>query len=521
MYETYFSLADRPFASVPRADWYFPGKTIEVARNTLVRCIDRTEGVGIVVGPSGTGKTLLVQALAEQFRESLNVVLLSSGRLSTRRALFQVILFGLGQPYRGMDEGELRLAMVDYLTFREERPQGMLLLVDEAHTLPLRLLDEIRMITNLVADSQPRTRLVLAGNSALEERFASPKLESFSQRIVARCYLEPFGRDETEEYVRHQLEMAGQTSEVFSCEACTAVSQATNGIPRLINQLCDHCLLLACAAGQKHVGREVVEEAWADLQQLPSPWNDCDGASEGGIIEFGGLLDEPEEIQHLSVDSVNDGDPSIPALRITPEPDESIPDVVRQMEGIEQSLAEIDEGFQPAGSIGPELELVFPDPENPFNEQFDDEEVVEDDYRPSRVDNRGEDLQVWGTSRCEEGFDETDGDRLDTTETAASVASGQATDDAPEEPEIDESMVSRELAEDSPRDASFELAPEPETVPMRRDEPATEADWETAPPSDPDMIVVEESYDMGFRRPIPTVRRREYGQLFAKLRRSC
>ena len=137
------------------------------------------------------------------------MALLSSGRLSTRRALLQAILFELGQPYRGMDEGELRLALVDYLTAGEDCPQGMVLLVDEAHTLPLRLLEEIRMITNLVRDGQPAVRLVLAGGCVLEERFASPKLESFSQRIVARCYLESFNRTETQQYIRAQIDAAG------------------------------------------------------------------------------------------------------------------------------------------------------------------------------------------------------------------------------------------------------------------------------------------------------------------------
>ena len=159
-------------------------------------------GIGMVVGPSGTGKTLLCRMLAEHFKERFKVAMLCSGRLSTRRALLQAIHYELGQPYRGMDEGELRLALVDYLTLGEDCPTGMVLLVDEAHTLPYRLFEEIRMITNLVCNGQPRVRLVLAGGPLLEERLASPKLESFSQRLVARCYLEPLSRTETQKYAK-------------------------------------------------------------------------------------------------------------------------------------------------------------------------------------------------------------------------------------------------------------------------------------------------------------------------------
>jgi general secretion pathway protein A len=229
MYEDYFGLCKRPFAAVPRVDQYYAAAAIEAARQTLARCIERAEGPGLVVGPSGTGKTLLCRILAEQFKDTFEAVLLSSGRLSTRRALLQAILFGMGRPYRGMDEGELRLAMVDHLTAGDDCPQGMLLLVDEAHTLPLRLLEEIRMITNLVSGGQARVRLVLAGGSVLEERFASPKLNCFNQRIAARCYLESFNREETEGYIHAQIKWAGgEGPEVIPSDACHAVYQASD-----------------------------------------------------------------------------------------------------------------------------------------------------------------------------------------------------------------------------------------------------------------------------------------------------
>ena len=197
MYETYFNLAERPFVSVPRIDHYYPAAVIDAARNTLIRCVDRGEGVAMIVGPSGTGKSLLCQVLAEQFQKTFQVALLASTHLDTRRSLLQAILYELSRPYRGMDEGELRLSLVDYITLSDDCGRGVVLLVNEAHHLPLRLLDEIRSLTNLMRDMQPAVRMVLAGSHVLEERFASPKLESFSQRISARCYLEAFQRSET------------------------------------------------------------------------------------------------------------------------------------------------------------------------------------------------------------------------------------------------------------------------------------------------------------------------------------
>jgi type II secretory pathway predicted ATPase ExeA len=356
MHEVFFGLARRPFASVPYATEYFPAATVETARQTLARCIERAEGAAMVVGPSGTGKTLLCQLLCEQFRGHHEVVQLASGRLSTRRALFQAILYWLGQAYRGMDEGELRLALVDYLGCEKRCPTGILLVIDEAHTLSLRLLDEVRMLTNMVSNGRPRTRLVLAGNPLLEERLASPRLESFSQRLVARCYLEAFNRTETEQYISACLAKAGgQGRTLFTPEACQAVFQATDGVPRLINQVCDHALLQAHTTGRQQVERATVEEAWADLQQLPMPWNGkTEGKSEEAAIEFGTLEDEP--VQQTPAPSVAAVSTPV-SLRQTPDPDSleveptgDLPDEVEEIQGM---LPELDDSSTSAASSSP------------------------------------------------------------------------------------------------------------------------------------------------------------------------
>src|SRR5258708_400356 len=101
MYESFFQLNERPFSAAPRLDRYFPARAIEAARQTLTRCIERAEGAALLVGPSGSGKSLLCQLLADQFQSSFAVALLANGRLSSRRALLQAILFELGLPYRG------------------------------------------------------------------------------------------------------------------------------------------------------------------------------------------------------------------------------------------------------------------------------------------------------------------------------------------------------------------------------------------------------------------------------------
>ena len=387
MYETYFNLAERPFASIPRIDHFYPAAVIEAARNTLARCVDRGEGVAMIIGPSGTGKSLLCHVLAEQFQKTFQVALLASTHLDTRRSLLQAILYELNRPYRGMDEGELRLSLVDYMTLSDDCGRGVVLLVDEAHHLPLRLLDEIRSLTNLTRERQPAVRMVLAGGHVLEERFASPKLESFSQRISARCYLEAFQRSETQAYIQTRISACGgRGAEIFPAETCQMVHKATDGVPRLINQVCDHVLLLAYAADIRRIEPAHVEEAWADLQQLPTPWNApaAPAAPSGdSVIEFGGLDDGPSELPPIAgkiaaAEETGPAEPPVMQPTLVAETTED-PETFEELRHIQKLLADVQAEFQPVATIGPEVELAFEAP-HPFGETFEEEEVIADRY---------------------------------------------------------------------------------------------------------------------------------------------
>lgn len=343
---------ERVFATYPLVARYFPARAVEDARLRLARAIDRGDGPGIVIGAPGTGKSLLLQVLATQYHAKFDVVLLACARLCTRRAMLQAVLFELGLPYKMRDEGELRLSLLDHL-LSEQCPCGLLLLVDEAQALPTALLDELRVLTNLVRCGVPRVRLVLAGSSALEESFAHPELESFSQRLSARCYLAPFDREESWQYIRAQIAACGATpEEVFTADGPSAVFDATDGVPRLVNQLCDRALHFAVQAGLTRVDHSVIQQAWADLQQLPMPWETpavVVAAETSDVIEFG----------HLGDDLIAAGR-TIDASRV----------VDTELDHEEQSTA--------MRTVVTSEALVTT--RDPFAEKFDDEEVVLDNF---------------------------------------------------------------------------------------------------------------------------------------------
>ncbi|MGC4001988.1 MAG: AAA family ATPase [Pirellulales bacterium] len=304
MTQRYFGFTDRPFAAAPRVESYFGAESPESALRGAIRCLERAEGIAAVIAAPGMGKTTLLQVIAERLKDDFSIATLTAGHLTTRRSLLQAILHELDYPIHGRDEGDLRLSLLDGLSAPNAAP--LLVLCDEAHTLSGKLLEELRLLTNVVRDGEFKVRLLLVGGPALEERLAHPKLEALQQRIAARAYLHPWNRAETRDYVRAQIQRVGGSPErVISTDALEAVFRATDGVPRLINQICDHALVMAEAAGQTAIDKRAIETAWADLQQLPPPTHAAPFGTRSAVetIEFA-LLDD--DVESIRIDEVVD-----------------------------------------------------------------------------------------------------------------------------------------------------------------------------------------------------------------------
>lgn len=295
MYESFYGFHSRPFSAVPDLSTYFNSKNEEQIRNTLLRVIKRAEGPAVILGGTGFGKTTLALHIATDIARDFQVVFLQGAQLCSRRALLQSILSKLQLPYRDMGEGELRLSLYDHLQPHPANPvPPLVLIVDEADTLPIKLLEEIRAISNIVISGDARARIILVGGMRLEHSLANPHLEALNQRLAVRCYLTPWTSEETAQEIRFQIKAAGGKPEsICTTEALNAAYRATEGIPRLLHQVLDHALLLGCNYGQKPLSASLIEEAWADLQQLPCPYIDRRETlaveSQGAVVEFGEL----------------------------------------------------------------------------------------------------------------------------------------------------------------------------------------------------------------------------------------
>lgn len=458
---------DRVFPTHARTDRYYPSAAAEEARGVLTRCLDRGEGPALLIGAAGTGKSMLLQVLAEALSKDRPVVCLTSAQLCTRRALLQSILFELGQPHRQRDEGDLRLTLSDYLSkgcVSKDGTQhdGVLLLVDEAQALPDHLLEELRALGNLSNRGIPTVRLLLAGSQALEEKFNEPAVEVFNQRIVARCYLAPFNHHDTAQYIRGHLAAAGgDPDQLFTADALDAVYHATSGIARLVNQLCDRALLIAAAHGQMRIDKEIVQGAWADLQQLPTPWNLPDDpatppAQPRESSETQGDQDEYNQNEHDEQESVvefgplsDDHSPAdvesfAPSARVY-EPAEE--DIVASAK--EPAVAEAGESFTPQQEIAAATPASA-ELDDLFGGDFD-EEVVIDDFAPLASAIPPSRPRV--TNKCEQELGQllhevqpVEVGAIQTVETTLDIASPGETDLASEQPEVAETTAGERIA---------------------------------------------------------------------------
>ena len=349
----------------PRTQFYHPAAEIDTALKGIERCIRRAEGAALVVGQPGTGKSLLLLKLAEQIRDDFDVALLTGASICTRRALWQAILAAIGEPYRGIDETELRIAIVERIRGLAAAGSGLVILVDEAHTLPTRLIEELRLLTN-VPTPLPAVHIVLAGSGRLDEMLGSPRMASLAQRVAVRGYLEPLDHAETLAYLQTQTRSAGlQWDELFAAGCDDAVYRVTEGVPRLINQVCDHALVIV-AECDRLVTPADIAAAWRDIQRLPAP-SGMDSfsheAAERGeaAAAFGGYPDD-QESDACSVVEFGSGD-GLFGLETCVEPEGG--EAGGEEPGSQTPLARPGDLFG-----GPDVEMVFDGAGDPFEDLF-------------------------------------------------------------------------------------------------------------------------------------------------------
>src|SRR5690349_2528308 len=275
MYEEYYGFTEKPFSLTPDPKYLFKSASHASAYELLQYAIRRREGFVVITGDIGTGKTTLCRALLEQIDRKTFTALVLNPFLS-EDDLLRLIL----QEFGVVSREELkrgRLARVTKLELIETLNEFLLslqaigaqalLIIDEAQNLPLQVLEQIRILSNLETEKEKLLQIVLVGQSNLKDLLRRPELRQLDQRVSIRYDLKPLSAEETSAYIQHRLSVAGGGAAVtFAPKALTRVFQYTAGIPRLINLLCDRALLSAYSAHTNRVTADHVVGAAESLE---------------------------------------------------------------------------------------------------------------------------------------------------------------------------------------------------------------------------------------------------------------
>lgn len=264
MYTKYYGLAKKPFALTPDPSVVFMSETHQEGLAILKYGILSKKCFLVLTADVGSGKTTLLQALVKSLEQDVHLCLLNNPILY-RDEFFSYIAKKLGLHWDG-NKAMFLIEFGNLLKSCYEKDERVLLIFDEAHVLPVDLLEEIRLLSNLEEKGQDVLSIFLVGQPELNERMSDDRLLPLRQRIGIRFHLQRFSLEETRQYILFRLRHAGARHfNIFSEEAIAAIHKVSHGTPRLINIICDHALLTGFAESTPVIGAELIEESINDL----------------------------------------------------------------------------------------------------------------------------------------------------------------------------------------------------------------------------------------------------------------
>ena len=271
MYEAFYGFREPPFRVTPDPRFLYRNAAIDEAVAALTYGVEQRKGFLSLVGEVGTGKTTLLRHLLDSVGPSTKTVLLLYPTVQFEEML-EYILHELGIPTEGAGKLVLLQRLHEFLLEHTAAGGNAALLIDEAQDLDARVLEELRLLSNLETGTQKILQIVLAGQPELERKLAQPELRQLRQRITLHVRLRTFSAREVAAYIRARLELAGATDlSIFAPDALERIAEVTQGIPRLVNVLCDACLVTGFATGSRTIARALVDETWADYAALSAP----------------------------------------------------------------------------------------------------------------------------------------------------------------------------------------------------------------------------------------------------------
>jgi general secretion pathway protein A len=267
---SFYGLSGQPFDVTPDPEYLYLSHTHREALTSLAQGIQNVRGFMALVAGPGLGKTILLNKLMEDLRDSTRIVFLFQTQCNSRE-LLRYLLSELGVEHAGMDVVTMHKALNEIL-FREMlKGRRFVLIVDEAQNLRESVLETIRLLSDFETTHTKLIQIILSGQPALVDTLMRPSLSQLRQRIAILATLEPLSAADTVQYIDHRLRMAGSGGKpIFTPDALTLVGEQSKGVPRIINNLCSNALVLGYSQGSNPIDSEIGQKvvAKSDLESL-------------------------------------------------------------------------------------------------------------------------------------------------------------------------------------------------------------------------------------------------------------
>jgi general secretion pathway protein A len=266
MYLELFKLHELPFRLSPDPEFLYLSKQHARAKAYMESTIWFTDGFVVITGEIGAGKTTLIETFLRELQTDVVIAQINQTQLSPT-AFLQTVLVQFGFSPFNMKKPEVLATLNQFLMEQHDAGRKVLLIVDEAQNLSYRVLEEIRMLSGVETAKEKALRIILAGQPELNEKLNSPELVQLTQRVRLRFHLTALTKAETLAYIDHRLEVAGaEGRRIFAEETYPVIYKYTGGVPRLINTLCDTCMMAAFGRDQDSVTMADLDAAIRELQ---------------------------------------------------------------------------------------------------------------------------------------------------------------------------------------------------------------------------------------------------------------
>lgn len=266
MYREFFGLKEKPFNVTSDPNFLFLSHVHKEALSHLLYGIKEKKGFLEITGEIGAGKTTLCRALLSQLDKNTKTAFIFNSNLPELQ-LLQSILEDFGITVVRKNKVSLFRQLNNFLIEEMSRGNNVVLIIDEAQNIKTRVLEEIRMLSNLETDKEKMFQIILVGQPELKNKLESAALKQLRQRIAVRFHISPLESEEIEKYIYHRLAIAGSKGDIqFHKDAMEKICSFTGGIPRVINMVCDKSLLAAYVAAVKDITLSMVESSIRELE---------------------------------------------------------------------------------------------------------------------------------------------------------------------------------------------------------------------------------------------------------------